>query len=289
MGITTHFIGTPFTTKINGEQKEVAPFVYSNFESGVGIKVGKEAIVWGLVIPQNLIAFWRATEILKQLEEIDNASLSYPYYTAIRNPSPSDYNTYVKPTIEKIGAEEYQMIMSLAIPDSIIGSIISSQENDIIGIETWPITDEVRAENLEWQDTFADAGILHPSQVDFLKKNKAMLDSYLDKDNLTKDEGCFYREEVRKVFLSLQSNNMDEKHPSTVLVALAVYITNRKRGFDVAVKQPAKWLSANSSVKWWEFWKNRQNYLSRRGAKKLLLNLALQHDRMNYLTIFKHF
>ncbi|MEY2664828.1 MAG: hypothetical protein RIT04_636 [Candidatus Parcubacteria bacterium] len=163
------------------------PVVYDeNMNCGVAVLYENGGgQMWGLVTPRNLIAAWRATEVLRLLSVIESNTLHASYYTALRNPHDSDIERSVIPMIEKIGRDAYDRIMSLPVPEAIIRLILDGQSQDFRP-SLYPITEEVAAGTITWRQEFADAGVEHPDEIEkkakeqeeIIAKYEALLTSY---------------------------------------------------------------------------------------------------------------
>lgn len=173
-----YFENDPFTARVPGEdgkpiQCECTPMVCSEEGSwgpscGIGIRcVSKEnpelqcKTVWGLIIPRNIFASWRATEMLRLHIDIGDTTLCSTWYAAER--SGGDYDLrHTKSVIEQIGQEVYDKIMCMPVPEQIIRIALDNPSHWDTGF----IISEVRAGTIIWRQGFADAGIRHPNEID---------------------------------------------------------------------------------------------------------------------------
>jgi len=164
-----HFENEPFMAIVSDKGDKpikLTPVVYDEYYNcGVGIMYeNRKGQVWGLLTPRNLIAAWRATEILRHLNTIENGTLAYAYYTGDRRANKSDIEKYVNPMIVKIGQDKYKKIMEMPVPEEIIRAILDNQKEKNAP-DLYPIKDEVEAGTLEWRQEFADAGIERPEVI----------------------------------------------------------------------------------------------------------------------------
>lgn len=132
MEFTIHYRGKPFVARVAGEGRKpikCTPVVCESWSScGVGVLYNEGGgQFWGLFIPRNLIAAWRATEVLSLLDTIETGTLCAAYYTGVRILNESDIETYVNPIIAKIGQEAYNRVMAMAVPEQIIRAILDNQ------------------------------------------------------------------------------------------------------------------------------------------------------------------
>jgi hypothetical protein len=304
-----HYENEPFTARIVGETDEpveLTPIVYdAPTNCGLGIRrEGGQGSVWGMVTPRNLIAAWRGTEVLRLLDTIEHGTLCNAYNTGVRDPHSSDIERHVDPTIAKIGQAEYNRIMSLPVPETIIRAILDHQDDDFAPA-LYPITDEVRAGTIEWRQEFDDVGISHPDAIDAKKraqeetvaKFERLLVSYAGARKLERE--CNGMWNVEGALLTLVEKGVDQEHPDHVLVALAgvvadlatsefamsimpfgprdqaSYDAQMDRTREEAFARSAEWLSESSGARaaWWQFWKTDEGGYSRDGALELLKRL----------------
>ncbi|MCX6792572.1 MAG: hypothetical protein NTY12_00950 [Candidatus Falkowbacteria bacterium] len=138
---------------------QVRPVVYDSLaDCGVAIiPENGRGFVWGLVAPRNIIAAWRATEILRCLKFINpNKDLAHSYYAGLRQPR--DWMTQeVSVLIRRIGRSRYNEIMSLPVPDKIIKAILDSQSGESsFMLDTRPIKEEINAGTIKWRKEFSN-------------------------------------------------------------------------------------------------------------------------------------
>ena len=173
-----YFRGEPFTSRVVSRGNELTtcvPVVYDVPDScGVGIFYGDgSGHYWGFYFPRNLIAAWRATEVLRRLDPLCGDALCAAYYTGVRNPRKSDIVAYVEPTIAIIGQTAYDEIITMPVPESIIRSILDNHvRGDFYSPDLSPITDEVRAGTIQWRHEFYDFGVTHPDAEDLEKRDR---------------------------------------------------------------------------------------------------------------------
>lgn len=229
-----HFKNEPFMALVpeQGDQPiKCTPVVYdAEYNCGVGIfyENGKGQ-TWGLVCPRNLIAAWRGTEVLRLLKVIEHGTLHDAYHVGLRNPNESDFERVIKPTIELIGKETHDRIMSMPVPETIIRAILDNQ-GDESKPDLYPITEEVRAGTIEWRQEFTDAGIRHPNEIDaekkaqedIIAKHEELLASYASAANLPRD--CMGMGNVEGALLTIVEKGADKVHPAHVVVALAATV-----------------------------------------------------------------
>ena len=85
---------------IRGEEKQVTPFVGADGEGsfsqlGVGVLVKDVAdettsLMWGLLLPHNLIQSWRAMKLVEGVPELAGDTLCQSWYSAQKQCHPSD-------------------------------------------------------------------------------------------------------------------------------------------------------------------------------------------------------
>lgn len=146
------------------------PVVYNDLSScGVGLffSNGRKEIC-GTSKPRDLIAAWRATEILSRINIIKSKTLSDALKAGIRSPTEHnpDFVRSCHRVITKVSPLVYNEIMKIPVPDQIVKAILDNQHgNPRCRPDLGPITDEVRAETLAWRKEFAAAGVEHPHNV----------------------------------------------------------------------------------------------------------------------------
>jgi len=307
-----HFRNEPFMARVSDKGEEpikCTPVVYDEMLScGVGIfyEDGKGQ-AWGMMTPRNLIAAWRATEILRHFDSIEHSSLSSAYHTGLRDPHKNDVESYVNPTIEKIGREAYDTIMSMPVPEEIIRAVLDNQQDDFPPA-LWPITQEVRVGTIQWRQEFADAGIKHPAEVDAKEREQeatiaafeSLLASYSKATNLPRK--CMGMNHLEGALLTLVEKNMGQAHSDEVVIALAGAVgriasfefamslmpslgprTQEEYGLQIetekqgAIFSSAEWLITVSSGFSWRSWRRRKGSLTLNDAKQLLGRLLVEY------------
>jgi hypothetical protein len=245
-------------------------------------------MIWGLVSPRDLITAWRATEVLRYLNNIENGTLCAAYHTGRRNPSKSDLISYVKPMIEKIGRDTYNKIMSLPVPDEIIRGILDSQTEEGLENDLDPIIDEVRAGTIKWQQEFSKFGIKHPDEIDaeekkqeeIIKRFDKLLNSYAESKKIRRN--CMVMDHVESALLSIIEKKVNDEYPDNVIVALAgivgelsileftffissfIFIDKKERDleFERTIKKEieysTEWLISNSKPSWFSFLRKKK-------------------------------
>ncbi|NTW89426.1 MAG: hypothetical protein HGB37_00745 [Candidatus Moranbacteria bacterium] len=216
--------------KFGAEPVRLTPIVYDeDYNCGVGI-VGPDGSgsVWGLVAPRDLVASWRATEILRKLSIIEHGTLCASYYAGRRNPHESDRKRYVEPIIGIIGSETYDSIMAMPVPEQIIRAILDYQDAEF-SPSLYPITEEIKAGTIKWRQEFADAGINHPDDVEIEEERKAgviaryeqLLCDYAERRKLPRE--CLGMNHVEGALLTLLDKGFKESssHSDRTLVALS--------------------------------------------------------------------
>jgi len=289
------------------EPIQCTPVVYDeayNFGVGVFYEDGKGQ-VWGMVTPRNLIAAWRATEILRHLDVIEPGTLCCAYYTGMRDPHESDMKSRIEPTIAKIGRATYDAIMSMPVPEQIVRAILDNQKDDFAP-SLYPITEEVRAGTIQWRQEFADVGISHPDAIDAAErareetivKFERLLTSYAGSRNLSRE--CMGMGYVESALLALVDKSANRTHPDHVLVALAGVVselavsefsmvmvpfglhghdavrTHMDRTKEEAIKHSAGWLissSKPSGLARFAFWRRQPASFTPGSAAELLRRL----------------
>lgn len=232
-----YFKNEPFMAVVEGRGDnpvKCTPIVYdgrdpsSAFgnECGAGIifEDGKK-YSWGLWQPRDLITAWRATEVLRRLNVIKKHDFCAAYYTGRRRVSNNDREKYVEPIIAKIGRQAHREIMSMPIPDEIIRAILDNQGQDF-SPSGWPITDEIAAGTIKWQEAFSRVGIKHPDEVKAeewankktIARFKRLIDSYTNSRIQTCFAGLPFPEGD---LLELVKKDAGKIHSDSLLVALA--------------------------------------------------------------------
>lgn len=167
-----HFKNKPFTAVIGGsvgKTIELTPVIcddqpYGN--CGIGLMYYDVILqMWGLGGPRDLIASWRATEIVRHFATIDRYDLSKTFYAGRRGTvwNADDKRDYLDPVIALIGQELHDEIMSMPIPEEIIRAILDNQNLESPP-DLFPIREEVEAGTIKWRQEFSDAGIKHPEE-----------------------------------------------------------------------------------------------------------------------------
>jgi hypothetical protein len=97
------------------------PFIYKDgFCSGVGIVFDDGCmIVWTSDVPCDFVAAWRATEILRRLQFINQETLCFAYRAAEKKFSKLD-KPEIMNIIVQIGNDNYDKIMELPVPEEIM-------------------------------------------------------------------------------------------------------------------------------------------------------------------------
>jgi hypothetical protein len=168
-----HFRSKPFMARVEGKGDAIIkciPVVCDEeWKYSVGIVFEDGTMrTWGPVWPRDLIASWRATEILCRLDTLEWDALRVAWHGGRRKPHKCEM-AYVESTIAKIGRNAYDAIMSKPIPEMIIRAILDDQEYDPA---LYPITYEAQAGTIEWRQEFADAGVEHPDNPDPEKRER---------------------------------------------------------------------------------------------------------------------
>lgn len=278
---------------------------------GVGVSYGNNegGEVWGLILPRNLIAAWRATEILRCLDAIEEGTLASTYYTGLRGtPQGSDLGRHVGPTIEKIGVVKYREIMSMPVPEEIIRAILDNQvllengkTNCLSSPDLYPITQEVQAGTIAWREEFERAGVTHPNdtrderrvQRKKIEELEPLLASYARKQKLQR--GGSEMQETENGLYQLIRKGVDKSQPHDVLVALsgilgALLVCPKQRSMhrtwicekrQSSIDASAKWLVANRSSPLLMFWRNSDSLTTFEDAKELLSRLFDEHFPQN--------
>lgn len=159
------YVGEPFMAIIaekdglkNKTPTRCWPIVYDSLTCcGVGLicQSGKSR-AYGLMVPRNLIASWRAVKIMERMTRIKNHTLCSAYHAALRNPiHVKDRETIV----EGIGKTPYEQIMEMPVPKEIIQAILDCQGEPIRAASLKPLAEEVRLGKIAWQPEFKKFGI----------------------------------------------------------------------------------------------------------------------------------
>lgn len=304
-----HFQNEPFMARVDGKGDEpikCTPVVYDEISKcGVGVfyEDGHDGQVWGMVIPRDLIAAWRGTEVLRRLNTIGFGTLCAAYNTGVRDPHESDMELYVELTIAKIGRPAYDEIMAMLVPEQIVRAILDNQKDDFAP-DIYPITNEVRVGTIQWRQEFADAGVKHPDEISKAKKRAQeetvakfewLLASYAGSRSLSRQ--CMGMNSVEGALLTLVEKGANWSHPDHVLVALAgvvgelaisefsmsilpfgprsreEYEAQMDKTKEKAFYHSALWLASNAGRSRFAFWKRQQGSFTRNSAKELLHRL----------------
>ena len=297
-----HFVNEPFRARVfwreGDELIECIPVVYDAWNL-CGIAIFSEdgiRYAWGLLIPRDLITSWRATVIIRYLDEIEVDTLCKVYYAGRRRVSPEERRNYVEPIIAMIGKDTYEEIMAMPVPEKIIRAILDNQ-SDPFPPSIFPITEEVRAGTIDWQEwkeEFTELGIKHPDEIDaqkrrekkILSKFETLLSSYAEHQRIR--PGTLGMDFFTNAFMNLVKKGVHQKYPDEVVVALAgvigeltisefvlsiwpfgqdeELITEKKKE---AIEEAAKWL-VSEKPSLFRFW----NY---RKYQKLLYKLLSEY------------
>jgi hypothetical protein len=303
------FENKSFMARVEGRGNnkiECTPVVYDDpFDCGVGVYFndGKdEGLVWGMMSPRNLIAAWRATEVLRRLDNIESGTLCDAFYTGVRDPHSSDMESHVKPTIAKIGQKAYKEIMSLPVPEQIIRAITDNQGEDFPP-SRYPVTEEVRAGTIKWRQEFATVGIEHPDEVDVKEREQKMIIEKFDilLSRYAKEHGrsrrCVGMLEIEGILIDLVKRGAHQKNSDLVLVSLAIAVGHvlsyestlklmpslkcifkSQEEYDSWIEKKKKegvseasiWLVSQSNYPSLFFWRKKQDSFTLDSAKKLL-------------------
>jgi len=158
------FRNTPFTTfvPVLNEAVELTPVVYDAPDACGLAVLFPHGTMWqrGPMHPRDLVAGWRATEIIRHFKVVNKDDLYDVYAAARRNPD-LGFEEAAASVIAEIGRETYDEIMALPVPEEIIQIILDGQDDD------WPpspssIEQEVRAGTIKWRQGFTKLGIKRP-------------------------------------------------------------------------------------------------------------------------------
>jgi len=188
--------------------------------------------IWGVVTPRNLIAAWRATELIRHFDAVGYETLRIVYNAGIRYPGDEEVRSCVDQAKTKISPKLYGDIMAITVPEKVIRAILDNQ-GDEFAPNLWPITDEVRAGTVEWRQEFADAGVKHPDEVDAeyraqqktIAKFEGELLSYAKSRGLDRD--CNGMKYVEVAILAIAETGKDRFRSNLITVALAGVLGER--------------------------------------------------------------
>lgn len=185
----------------------------------------KLCLRWGLISPRDMIAAWRATEIIRYYKVINEEVLANAFFASSRQPYTDKINE-VESVKNAIGMDLYNSIMQKPIPEKIIQAILSEQLTDYPP-DLFPITDEVRAGTIFWRQEFAEAGVEHPDDADIRKEAKRLiikrhsnfLESYAVMRQMTLDSDMMRY--VETALANIIDLGFDKKCHDRLLTALA--------------------------------------------------------------------
>ena len=297
-----HFVNEPFMARVfwreGDELIECTPVVY-DAPNLCGIAIFSEdgeIHAWGSIIPRDLITSWRATVIIRYLNEIEVDTLCNVYYAGRRKVHPEDRRHYVEPIIAMIGKDTYEEIMAMPVPEKIIRAILDNQ-SDPFPPSIFPITEEVRAGTIDWQEwkeEFTELGIKHPDEIDaqerrekeILSKFEPLLSSYASYQKIR--PGTFGMDFLTNALLNVVEKGVNQKYSNEVAMALAgilgelaiaeLVMNVWPFGYDEeiiaqkkeeALQQAAKWLASK------KFFPLR--FLKQRKYQKLLYKLLSEY------------
>lgn len=168
------FQNTETTLKIGSDDSQVTviPIVLTDGQStGVGILFPDgQASWWNLLISCNIIAYWRATEMIKIVSKIENDTFCCMYYAANRGIHYSDKQKRKK-IVGIVGKKAYEKVMNLPIPEEIIQYILNNYNKESFNSpDLWPILKEYNAGTLEWREEFTKCGLSKPLVIQSLKR-----------------------------------------------------------------------------------------------------------------------
>ena len=230
-----HFVNEPFRARVfwreGDELIECTPVVYDAWNlCGIAIfsEDGKR-YAWGLITPRDLITSWRATVIIRYLNEIEVDTLCNVYYAGRRRVSPEARRNYVEPIIAMIGKDTYEEIMAMPVPEKIIRAILDNQ-SDPFPPSIFPITEEVRAGTIDWQEweeEFRRFRIKHPDEIDAQKKKEKeilskfepLLFSYANYQEIR--PGTLGMDFLTNALLNVVKKGINQRYSDEVVVALA--------------------------------------------------------------------
>ena len=161
------FRNTPFTAFVPALNKtvELTPVVYDAPERCGLAVVSPDGEAWqrSQMFSHDLVACWRATEIIRHLNVVKNDTLHDVYAAALRNPYPG-FEEAAASVIAEIGSEIYDEIMALPVPEEIIQIILDGQDDDWPP-SLWSIECEVWAGTIKWRQEFTKLGIKRPDSA----------------------------------------------------------------------------------------------------------------------------
>lgn len=213
--------GKPFMAVVADEGAQPIQCTPAVFTDGLydGGSVGiychgdeKKSLAWG-VIPFNLIAAWRATEMLSLLTKIDG-STQHDAYAAAGGGGAMEEGAHL--VIDVIGKEKHGEIMAAQVPPEYALMMIDLQKKGSV-VSLGPIIWAVRDGTLAWRQEFADAGLLHP---DVLDANEVANDAAVASFEPLKSEYCKFRTRDRRWFWFESGGSWNDRPMESALLVL---------------------------------------------------------------------
>jgi hypothetical protein len=230
-----------------------------------------DAQQWTLLCPHDLITFWRASLILRKLEEIHWDDLANSYSIACRDISYRDEEEILE-IGSRLNSDDYRDIMARKVPEKIVRLLKNHFEE--LSIPPYTVTDEVKAGTLQWDEKFSEYGVLHPEKEDELieeaNKNVYRYEKYLSKYASEKKiprDSILFNEIADYLFLAVQ-RNIETNCGMSIALGFAITLGERScsnfvdgmldlyeddeadflhmdESFIEEVKEVSKWLSKN--------------------------------------------
>jgi hypothetical protein len=181
-----HHRDEPVNLYIEGAPTEVVPLVYDTPRMfGLGVELPDGSIkAGGNLSPRDLFAAWRGTKMLASYEGLVLPSLNTLYHMGSRIPVMGMHLDDAPDVMSVVGADRFDRIMEAQIPRRLVDLALDLQgQQDAPSL--FPVTYEVKAGAMAWQDRFKDFGIDHPDEVErrefekmgFVEANRTVLES----------------------------------------------------------------------------------------------------------------
>jgi hypothetical protein len=178
----------------------------------------------------DIIAFWRATEIMPYCKEIDEQVFGHLIAIVSRYPgSVPRLNVALRSLIVGNYDSIYQNVMEKNVPEEIIQAVLDSQSVKFPA-SLDAITEEVRAGTIQWREEFVKFGILRPDEKDVLTKSRqAIAARYLNSLNnyvlyVEMNPKGREIEIITDQVIELVEKGIEKDHSAPVVVALAAIV-----------------------------------------------------------------
>ncbi len=184
---------------------------------------------WGLVMPQDLIACWRAMLILQGVKNLSEDDLRNAYCAGQRE----SYGDCAG-IIAKIGRGVYDAVMTHPIPDEVVNYIIRFKKRGThfgdrsYYVVLWPITQEVEAGTFRWRDDFACIGVKHPWQAEDRRGAERRVIERYDRyiTDYARKYGYFRKglimQNVERVIVDMVERGVEARYGQDIVLGLAI-------------------------------------------------------------------